>query len=220
MGTKVHPKAFRLSTIRTWDSLWFSKKEFPRLLQEDHNIRAFLEKNLKEAGVDHIRIERSLQQIHVTIVAAKPGFIIGRAGAGIEDLRKKLMRALFPGKRIHLALNVKEVTRPMLSARIVGQQIATELERRMPFRTCMKGAIDRVMKAGAEGVKIIVSGRLNGAEIARREKLTSGKVPLQNLRADIDFAHVPAFTIFGTIGVRVWIYRGEVFDRKPEEKTT
>lgn len=203
-----------MATIKTWDSIWFAKKDFPRMLEDDERIRKFLNKKLKEAGVDKILIERSHQQVSVTIFSAKPGFIIGRAGSGIEDLKKTMMNELFPGRRLALSLNVKEVEKPSLSAPIVAQQVAFEIEKRMPFRRSMKSSIDRVMKAGAEGMKITLSGRLNGAEIARTEKLAHGKVPLQNLRADIDYAHATAKTIYGTIGVTVWINRGEVFDKK------
>lgn len=211
MGSKVHPKSFRLATIGSWNSVWFAKKDFPKFLQEDEQIRLFLDKRLKEAQVDRIVIERSGQQLVVTISAAKPGVVIGRAGAGIEDLKTAMMKQLFPGRRVAMSINVREVTQPSLSARIIGQQIASDIERRLPFRRSMKSAIDRVMKSGAEGVKIVVSGRLNGAEIARREKLAQGKVPLHNLRADIDYARVPAHTIYGVIGITVWINRGEVF---------
>ncbi|MDA1038150.1 MAG: 30S ribosomal protein S3 [bacterium] len=212
MGRKVHPKCFRLSTIQTWDSIWFAKKDFPQLLKEDHQIREFLDDKLKEASVDSVMIERSPQQVSITIFSGKPGFIIGRAGAGAEELKKKMMKKLFPGRRMVMNLNVKEVTKPSLSARIVAQQISAEIEKRLPFRRSMKGAVERVMKAGAEGVKISVSGRLNGAEIARTEKRAEGKVPLHNLRADINYAHITARTIFGAIGVNVWINRGEVFE--------
>lgn len=215
MASKVHPKVFRLSTIATWDSVWFAKKDFPQMLKEDEAIRTFLDERLKEAGVDRIIIERSPQQVSVTIFSAKPGFIIGRAGSGIEDVKKAMMRKLFPGRRLAINLNVKEVSNPALSARIVGQQVAADIERRLPFRRSMKSAIERVMKAGAQGAKITLSGRLNGAEIARTEKLSHGKVPLHNLRADIDHARVTAKTIYGTIGVKLWINRGEVFEEKP-----
>lgn len=219
MGSKVHPISFRLSTIRSWDSVWFAKKqEFSERLKDDERIRTFLRDRLKEASVDRILIERSVQNINVTIYSAKPGFIIGRAGAGIEDLKKAMVGKLFPGRRVVVSVNVKEISQPSLSAAIIGQQIAADIERRLPFRRSMKSAIERVMKAGAEGVKITISGRLNGAEIARREKLAQGKVPLHNLRADIDFARVMAHTIYGTIGVTVWINRGEVFEEKTKEK--
>lgn len=219
MGHKVHPKAFRLATIRSWDSAWFSKKEgFPELLREDVRIRDFLRRELKEAMVDRVEIERTRQQINVTIYSAKPGFIIGRAGAGIEDLKKKILTKFYRGRRVAMSLNVKEVARPSLSAQIVGQQIAADIEKRFPFRRAMKQAIERVLKARAEGVKITLGGRLNGAEIARVETLAHGKVPLHNLRADIDFATVTARTIYGAIGVRVWINRGEIFSKGGETK--
>jgi small subunit ribosomal protein S3 len=217
MGHKVHPKAFRLSTIRSWDAAWFSKQQFTSLLREDVRIRDFLRKELKEALVDRIEIERTRQQINIVIHSAKPGFIIGRAGAGIEELKKKILVRFFRGRRVQLNLNVKEVARPSLSANIVGQQIAQDIERRLPFRRAMKSAIERVLKSRGEGVRLTLSGRLNGAEIARTETLSHGKVPLHNLRADIDFATVQANTVYGAIGIKVWINRGEVFEKKAEE---
>ena len=218
MGRKVNPKAFRIATIRGWDSNWFAKKDFPALLEEDHNIRTFLEKELKDAAVDHVAIERATKSITVTIHSAKPGFIIGRSGAGIEELKKKLMGKYYRGKRVNINLNVQEVSKPSLSANIVGQQIAADLEKRMPFRRSMKQAIERVMKAGAKGVKIAVAGRLNGADIARTEQISDGSIPLHNLRADVDFARVRAWATYGAIGVKVWINRGEVFE--DDKKTT
>ncbi len=219
MGTKIHPKAFRLQTIYGWDSKWFAgAAKFIPFLREDVRIRAFLKKELKDAGVDMVLIDRNAEKVTVTITAAKPGFIIGRAGAGIEDLKKKLVSNFYRGRRVALNLNIQEVAKPALSAAIVGQQIAQETEKRMPFRRSMKMARERVMKSGAKGVKIALSGRLNGAEIARREMLSEGSIPLHNLRADIDFARVTASTIWGTIGIKVWIYRGEVFEHETEKK--
>lgn len=221
MGNKVHPRAFRLSTIYGWESKWFaSGKTFVTALSEDVKIRELLRKNLKDAGVDHIEIERTPKHITVNIHAAKPGFIIGRAGSGVEDIKKKILTALFRGRRVTLVINVHEITRPSLSGEVVGQQIAKEIEQRMPFRRSMKMAIERVMKAGAKGVKLTLSGRLNGAEIARTETIAQGSIPLHNLRADIEFARVRATTLQGVIGVKVWIYRGEVFanaEQKPAE---
>lgn len=212
MGNKVHPKAFRLSTIYGWESKWFANgKQFVTSLSEDVKIREILRKQLKDAGVDKIEIERTPKHVTVNIYAAKPGFVIGRAGAGIEDLKKKILTTLYRGRRVTLAINVHEIARPSLSAEVVGQQIAKEIETRMPFRRSMKMAIERVMKAGAKGVKLTLSGRLNGAEIARTETIANGSIPLHNLRADIDFARVRATTLQGVIGVKVWIYRGEVF---------
>jgi len=217
MGKKVNPIALRLGGVRTWNAIWFAQKTFKAFLQEDVRMRVFLKKALKEALVDHIDIERARQNITVTIHTAKPGVVIGRAGAGIEDLTKKLKAEFFRGRRVNLSLNVKEVMHPSLSAQVIGQQIAADIEKRMPFRRVMKMSMERVMKSGALGVKVTLSGRLNGAEIARTETLAIGKIPLHNLRADIDFAPVTAYTIYGTIGIKVWIYRGEVFEKKEEK---
>ncbi len=218
MSQKVHPKVFRIPTTRGWDSNWFSKKDTPRLLEEDYKIRTFLQDKLKNASVDRIVIERTTQSLTVTIHSAKPGFIIGRSGAGIEDLKKKLMWTHFRGKKFNLNLNVEEVVKPALSASIVGQQIRDDIEKRLPFRRAMKQALERVMKAGGKGVKVAVAGRLNGADIARTEQLSQGCIPLHNLRADIDFARIRAWTTYGTIGIKIWINRGEVFEKKEEKK--
>lgn len=212
MGHKVNPKVFRLSTIYTWDSKWFARgKQFVASLKEDVNIREYLRKALRDVGLDSIGIDRTPKRVTVTIRAAKPGVIIGRAGAGIEDLKKKMVKEFYRGQRVTLNINVEEVTRPALSAQIVGEQIGKEIEQRLPFRRSMKMAIERVMKGGARGVKLTLSGRLNGSEIARTETIAQGSIPLHNLRADIDFARIRANTIFGVIGVKVWIYRGDVF---------
>ncbi|MBU0646350.1 30S ribosomal protein S3 [Patescibacteria group bacterium] len=213
MGHKVHPKSFRLGVTRSWDGIWFAKSNYASQLKEDVQIREFLLNKLKEALVDRIEIERSRGNVTVSIHSAKPGIIIGRAGAGIEELNKELKKKFYRGRRVNLNINVKEVQKPSLSARIVAQQIAFDLEKRMPFRRVMKMAIERVLKANAEGVKVTVKGRLNGAEIARSETIAQGKIPLHNLRADIDFVALRAWTTYGTIGVRVWINRGEVFEK-------
>lgn len=212
MGTKVHPNIFRLGIIRPWDGTWFAtKKGFKVFLQEDVEIREFLRKQLKEALVDRIEIERSRQEVKINIHCAKPGIIIGRGGAGIEDLTLKLKKEFFRGRRVKMGINVKEIQKPSLSSQVIAQQIAADIEKRMPFRRVMKMAIERSFKAGAQGVKVTISGRLNGADIARRETIAQGKIPLHNLRSDIDFASLPARTIWGAIGVKVWINRGEVF---------
>jgi len=213
MGKKTHPIAFRLAVTHDWQAHWFADRDFTSFLREDVSIRAFLLKALREAQVDRVEIERSRQNLIINILAAKPGVVIGRAGAGIEELKKKLKVKFFQGRRTTLSVNVKEIERPALSSRVTGLQIAMDIEKRMPFRRVMKMAIERVMKGGAEGVKITLSGRLNGAEIARTETLAQGKIPLHNLRADIDFASIAANTIYGTIGVKVWINRGEVFEK-------
>lgn len=214
MGRKVHPNVFRIGVIRGWDGSWFAgRKNFKTLLQQDVEIREMLKKQLKDALVDRIEIERGRQEVKLTIHSAKPGLVIGRQGSGIEELTKKLKKSFFRGKRTKLSINVKEVQQPSLSARVIALQIASDIERRMPFRRVMKMAKQRVEKAGAKGVKITVSGRLNGADIARAETVASGKIPLHNLRSDIDYASLPARTIFGAIGIKVWINRGEVFEK-------
>lgn len=212
MGQKVHPNIFRLGVIRPWDGVWFAaKKGFRSQLKEDVEIREFLRKTLKEALVDRMEIERSRQEIRLIIHCAKPGIIIGRGGAGIEDLTQKLKKEFFRGRRVKMSINVKEIQKPSLSSQVIAQQVAADIEKRMPFRRVMKMAIDRSLKSGALGVKVRISGRLNGADIARRETIAQGKIPLHNLRSDIDFASVAARTIWGAIGVKVWINRGEIF---------
>ena len=215
MGNKVHPVAFRLGVTRGWDGIWFaSKKRFARLLQEDVKIRRFIKKELVESLIHKVEIERSRDELKLIIHSAKPGIIIGRQGAGIEDLTKKLRKNFFRGRRVKISVNVKEVQKPSLSAHVVAEQISADLKKRMPFRRVMKWAIERVKKANAVGVKITVSGRLNGAEIARTETISSGKIPLHTLRADIDYSSLMCRTIWGAIGIKVWINRGEVFDKK------
>jgi small subunit ribosomal protein S3 len=211
MGHKVHPISFRIGVTKGWQSVWFSKNHFQTFLQEDIQLREFLQKKLKEALVDKIEVERSRQDLKIWIHTAKPGVVIGRAGAGIEDLIKQIRQEFYRGKKVNIQLNVKEISQPTLSAKVVAQQMAFDIEKRMPFRRVMKMTIERVMKAKAEGVKVTMSGRLNGAEIARTETIATGKIPMQNLRADIDYAHVMARTIYGVIGVKVWINRGEIF---------
>jgi small subunit ribosomal protein S3 len=181
-------------------------------LEEDIKIRKFLAKELKEAGLDRIDIERTANNVTVVIYAAKPGLIIGRGGQGVEELKKKIINQ-FLEKKTNLNVNIIEVERPLLSAQIVLQQMINDIEKRIPFRRVMKQAIARVEKAGAQGVKVRVSGRLDGAEIARRETLVSGKMPLHTIRADIDYARGVARTTYGAIGLKIWIYRGEVFTK-------
>ena len=207
MGQKIHPVGMRLGITRTWDSRWFEKKHYIDWLHEDVAIRNFFEKNWqRKASISKIEIERRSNQARVIVNTAKPGIIIGKRGVGIEEIRKDLEK--LTGKAV--AVNVMEIKVPELDARLVGQNIVDQLEKRIAFRRAIKQAIMRTMKAGARGVKVQVSGRLGGAEIARTERNSDGKVPLHTLRADIDYAHVEAFTTFGRIGVKVWIYRGEV----------
>lgn len=218
MGSKVNPKILRIGTIYGWDSKWFNRKDYKKLLQEDVKLREYLRKELREAAVDKIEIERGANQITITVHSGKPGFVIGRAGSGIEVLKKKLKDMFYRGKKTNIHINVVEVSHPSLSANIVMQQMIADLERRIPFRRILKQTIDRIQKAGALGAKVMVAGRLNGAEIARSESLSWGSVPLTNLRADIDYANDFARTIYGAIGVKVWIYRGEIFeDSKKKE---
>lgn len=196
----------------TWPSHWFARRNIYReQIEQDHKIRNFFKKALKDAAVNAIVIDRSRGTLSITITTAKPGMVIGHSGSGIEDLKKKFMHEFYRGKKLALQLNVSEVSKANLESTLVGQQVIAELERRMPFRRVLKMAIERVKKAGALGVKIAVSGRLNGAEIARREQLAWGKIPLSNLRADVDYAQDFAQTMMGAIGVKVWIYRGDVF---------
>lgn len=217
MGQKVHPKIFRMNTVQTWDSKWFARKGFPALLREDVCVRAFLFGLLREASVDRVDIERGAHTITIIIRTAKPGFIIGRAGGGAEDLKKKIVEKFFKNRKITLQVNVVEVPRAALAARIVAEQAAMDIEKRLPFRRVMKQTIDRIQKGGAKGAKIKLGGRLGGAEISRREQLAWGSIPLHNLRADIDYAGATANTIYGTIGVKIWIYKGEVFDKDKTE---
>ncbi len=224
MGHKVHPKIFRIQVIYTWDSKWFGKKNYLKLSMQDIRIREFLMEKFKEAHIDSIGVERSRKDMTITILAAKPGFIIGRGGQSLDVLRKEIERKFLQMSQ-KVKLNIKEVRSPALSAQVVATTIASEIERRIPFRRVMKQAIERVMKAGAKGVKVAMAGRLNGVEIARREKLAAGTVPLITLRSDVDYALVEAHTIYGKIGIKVWICHGQVFGRKdkfsepePEEK--
>jgi len=213
MGHKVHPKIHRTGVIYTWDSRWFSKDNYATYAQQDVAIRTYLRKKFKDAHIDRISVERGPKNVTVTILAAKPGYIIGRGGKGLDDVRKYIERKILK-MSLKVKLNVREVSSPALSAMVVGQSIATDLEKRIPFRRSMKQAIKRVMEANAGGVKIEVSGRLNGADIARSEKIAAGKVPLITLRGDVDYGRIEAHTTYGVIGVKVWIYHGEVFGRK------
>ncbi len=220
MGKKVNPKVMRLGIIKTWPSIWFdSGKNYIKNIQQDVAIRKHMIKTMREAGIDKVEITRSLNKIMIDIWTAKPGLVIGRGGNGVEDLKKKIHDQFLRNFRMgEISLNIKEVTRPQLSAQIAVQTTILELEKRMPFRKVMKQLIGRVERGGALGVKIVIAGRLNGAEIARTEKLVWGKVPLQTLRADIDYARGFANTSYGTIGIKVWIYKGEVFEKEKDGK--
>jgi small subunit ribosomal protein S3 len=211
MGQKIHPVGMRLGITRTWDSRWFEKKHYVDWLHEDVAIRKSFNRWMRSAAISKIEIERRANQARVIVNTAKPGIIIGKRGVGIDDIRKNL--EALTGKNV--AVNVMEISHPELDARLVAQNIVDQLEKRIAFRRAMKQAIMRTMRAGARGVKVQVSGRLGGAEIARTEHNADGKVPLHTLRADIDYAQVEAFTTFGRIGVKVWVYRGEVLPDQP-----
>lgn len=214
MGHKINPTSLRLKITDTWKSRWFSKDHFAKQLEEDIKIREYLEKHLKTAGLVRIDIERFNDGgITVVIKTTKPGLIIGKGGAGIEELKKKIKQKL--GLKQDLKVNIEEVRDINLQAQVVANTIAEQIEKRVAFRRLMKQALEQVMNAGARGVKVAIGGRLNGAEIARTEHLSAGKIPLHTLRADIDFARATAFTTYGTVGVKVWIYKGDVFDKKP-----
>lgn len=219
MGKKINPKVFRLGQTRTWDSRWFSGKNFSELLQQDIKIKKFLNKKLAGAFVSRIEIERTAKEVNVIVSSARPGVIIGRGGVGVEDIKKEIKRQYLKDRKIAVNINIKEVENVNTDATIVGLGIKADIEKRIPFRRAMKQAIQKVEKAGAKGVKVQISGRLNGAEIARSEKLLSGKVPLHTIRADVDYALVEAFTLYGVIGIKVWIYRGDIFKAKKVEST-
>lgn len=213
MGHKINPTSLRIKITDTWKSKWFSKNSFAIQLQEDTQIREYLEKHLKRGGLSRIDIERlNNGTITVIIKTAKPGLIIGKGGAGIEELKKKIKKAL--GIKKDLKINIEEVRDINLHAQVLANQIAESLEKRVAFRKLMKQTLEQVMQAGAKGVKVAIGGRLNGSDIARTEHLSSGKIPLHTLRANIDFARSTAFTTFGTIGIKVWVYKGDVFEKK------
>ncbi|MFA6537044.1 MAG: 30S ribosomal protein S3 [Patescibacteria group bacterium] len=218
MGKKINPKIFRLKQTRTWDSTWFKQKDYAITLRQDIEIKEFLKKKLLNAFVSAVNVERTAKDLNVIIFSARPGVIIGRSGSGIDDLKKELIKKIIKEKNAKLNINIKEITSPNLDATIVGSGIKFDIEKRIPFRRAMKQAMQKVEKAGAKGVKVEISGRLNGAEIARTEKLLWGKVPLHTIRADIDYAMINAYTLYGVIGIKVWIYRGDIFKKKNSVK--
>jgi small subunit ribosomal protein S3 len=213
VGQKVHPHGLRLGIIKTWDAKWYAGKDYAANLHEDIKIRDFLKQKTYAAGVSKIHIERAANRVKVTIHTAKPGMVIGRGGAGIEEIKKDLKK--ITDKQIDV--NISEVKQPELDATLVAENIASQLERRIAFRRAMKQSVTRTMRLGAKGIKIMCGGRLGGAEIARSESYREGSIPLHTLRADIDYGTAEAHTTYGRIGVKVWIYKGEVL---PEVKKT
>ena len=212
MAHKVHPKSFRLRETKDWDSRWFDKKQYQKFLEEDYLIREFLEKKLKEASLQNIEIERFSGKVTIIITTARPGLIIGRGGSGIEELKKAVQKVI-GAKKEEIRIEIREVKNSWEYARLAASSIAQQFEKRMPVRRVMKQSLEKMMGSkGIEGARIEVSGRLGGAEIARREWLQLGRMPRQTLRADIDYALVEALTRYGTIGVKVWLYKGEKFD--------
>ena len=211
MGQKTHPKGFRLGVIYDWDSRWYArKKDFPGLLLEDYKIRGYIKGKLRAAGISRTEIERKPQEVTVTIHAAKPGVVIGRGGTGIEALRKEL--AELTKKRV--ILHAIEVKNPEIDAQLVAENIAESIERRVSYRRAMKQAMLRSMRGGAKGIRIRTCGRLGGAEIARNERSGEGTVPLHTLRADVDYGFTEAHTTYGRIGIKVWIYKGDILKQK------
>ena len=210
MGQKVHPIGMRVGIIRDWDAKWYAEKEYAEFLHEDLRIRKFIATKLADAAVSTIEIERAANRVNISIHTAKPGMVIGKGGSEVENLRKELNK--LTGKRVHI--NIVEIKKPDLDAKLVGEGIARQLENRVAFRRAQKQAIQRAMRAGAKGIKTKVSGRLNGADIARSEGYSEGTVPLHTLRADIDYAWEEADTTYGKLGVKVWIYRGEILPTK------
>ncbi len=217
MGQKVHPISFRLGVTRDWNSRWYApKEEFAAKLLQDTKIRNLIVKELSAASISHVEIERTLRKVRVQIFAGRPGLIIGRKGAQIEKIKEDIQNIV--GDEIKLLIDIKEVPNPALDAKIVADSIAFQLEKRVSFRRAMKKALQTLRDAGGEGIKVKCAGRLGGAEIARTEGYKWGKIPLQTIRADIDYGTSEARTTYGIIGVKVWIYKGEKFTRRVDKK--
>jgi len=214
VGQKINPIGLRVGVIRDWESRWYAEKDYAKLLHEDIKIREYLEERLAQAAVSTVEIERAAKRVNITIHTGKPGMVIGKGGSEVDKLREELNK--LTGKRVHI--NIVEIKKPDLDAKLVAESIARQLESRISFRRAQKQAIQRTMRAGALGIKTQVSGRLGGADIARAEHYSEGTVPLHTLRADIDYAHAEADTTFGKLGVKVWIYRGEILPEKPKQK--
>ena len=211
MGQKVNPNGFRLGVNRTWSSRWFSKSNYAKFLHQDLEIKSYVEKKLKNASIAKINIERAAKKIRISIFSSRPGIIIGKKGADIEDLKNKLTKL----SNLEVFLDIKEIRKPEVEAKLVAENIATQLEKRVSFRRAMKKSVQSSMRLGAKGVKVLCSGRLGGAEIARNEKYNEGSVPLHTLRSDIDYATAEAETTYGIVGIKVWIYKGIILKKDP-----
>ena len=214
MGQKTHPRGFRLGVIESWDSRWYASHDYTTLLHEDLKLRAFIKKRLYHAGISKIEIERMANKAKINVHTARPGIVIGKKGAEIEKLKADVQK-LMKGREPYI--NIHEVRRPDLDPQLVAENVGLQLERRVAFRRAMKEAVARAMRMGAQGIKIHVSGRLAGAEIARREWYREGRVPLQTLRADVAYGFAEAKTTYGVIGIKVWIFRGEILTRQEED---
>ena len=214
MGQKVNPHGLRVGIIKDWESKWYADKNFDELLVEDYKIREYVKKKLFVSGISGIEIERAANRIKLTVHTAKPGMVIGRGGSGVESLRKDIEK--MTGKSV--VVNVEEIKVPELNAQLVAENIASQLVRRVSFRRALKQSIQRTMRSGAKGMKTSVSGRLGGADMARTEGYSEGSIPLQTLRADIDYGFAEADTTFGKLGVKVWLYKGEILPTKKVEK--
>ncbi len=214
MGQKVNPIGFRLGIIRDWDAKWYADKKYGQLLHEDLEIRKYIFNKLPESGISRVELERAANRLRITVHTAKPGMVIGRGGAEVDALKQGIEK--FTGKQVHI--NIQEIKTPELDAVLVAESIAAQLVKRVAFRRAMKQAIFRTMRAGAQGIKIACSGRLGGAEMARNESYNEGTVPLQTLRANIDYGFAEAKTTYGRIGVKVWIYKGEILPEKQAKK--
>ena len=214
MGQKVHPKGFRLGVLESWESRWFAEKEYADLLHEDLRLRSFIKKRLYHAGLSKIEIERAANKAKINIYTSRPGIVIGKKGAEIDKLKSELSGLT----ECEVYLNIHEVRRPDLDGQLVAENVALQLERRVAFRRAMKESVARAIRMGAQGVKVRCSGRLAGAEIARTEWYREGRVPLHTLRADISYGTAEAKTTYGIIGIKVWIFRGEVLTREEEQQ--
>ena len=211
MGQKVNPNGIRLGINRTWSSRWFSKSDYAKLLHQDLEIKKYVQEKLKNASISKVNIERAAKKLRISIFSSRPGIIIGKKGADIENLKKKLTKL----SNLEVFLDIKEVRKPEVEAKLVAENIASQLEKRVSFRRAMKKAVQSSMRLGAKGVKIMCSGRLGGAEIARTEKYHEGSVPLHTLRSDIDYATAEAETTYGICGIKVWINKGEILNKDP-----